>query len=139
MIQRFININGASIFLDNAYFNRGVFHVEPNTLGEQCEDCGQDIVRGLRLRHPLSGAVMKSVPEPKTWTTFQGVITVEGVNVPVTLRMFTQGVIFQMGVKAVSQRAGRAVTLYGDLVASVPRDVAAAVRANRLARRGAPR
>lgn len=43
MIQRFININGASIFLDNAYFNRGVFHVEPNTLGEQCEDCGQHI------------------------------------------------------------------------------------------------
>jgi hypothetical protein len=82
---------------------------------------------------------MKSVPEPKTWTTFQGVITVEGVKVPVTLRMFTQGVIFQMGAKAVSQRAGRAVALYGDLVASVPREFADAVRANRLARRGAPR
>jgi hypothetical protein len=42
-MRYFIRVNGARFNLDVEAANEGNFHREPDTLDEQCEDCGESI------------------------------------------------------------------------------------------------
>lgn len=42
-MRYFIKVNGARFYLDAEAANEGNFEREPDTMSEQCEDCGEDI------------------------------------------------------------------------------------------------